>query len=262
MRIPLLVTLLLLASLSRAEASVQFDGSDDILNCGSNSSVDDLNLSGGITVFMWAYIRGAGEGSFGRFISKDQNNSTGRWNFAINNGTATNSIFFQKDYDGITDLSVQSDDNFYSTNEWQSVSFTWDGSLTATNVHIYRNGVEATYFEQQDGTGSPVSDGVRSLCIGNGSGGTGTFNGFISEVAIWNTVLSAEEIKLLHAARVKGLPLTIQKSSLKGYWPMDNYENNGVATVSGSLIDRSLFTNNGSPSGNPVGKADDFVAYQ
>ncbi len=84
----------------------------------------------------------------------------------------------------------------HKTYEWNHAVVTWDGSSTATNVHLYINGSEVSgYAGQIDGAGSKVSDASNSL---HSSASSGSFDGILDEARIYNRVLSPDEITRLY----------------------------------------------------------------
>src|SRR3989344_736955 len=172
---------------------LRFDGSDDLVNAGTAASLDDLDTKGGLTASAWIYPYTTGEGTLGIIVNKDAN-SNGTWNLQL--FTATQ-LQFRKD--GATDLVVRSSTGTITLNKWQHAAVTWDGSITATNVHMYVDGVETTYATQTNGD-SFVSDASNSLRIGadGNVNANYAFNGLIDEVRVYNRVLSAAEIKRLY----------------------------------------------------------------
>ena len=161
-----------------------FDGGDDCVNAGSDSSLDDLDTQGGISVSAWIYPYSAGLADVGRIIDK-RAGQVGYLKFHLY-GSA-----LQLEKHGSTNLFVRSNQNDLIFNQWQHVTLVWDGSVTATNVHFYVDGVETGYNTQTDGV-SFNSDASQPLMIGAG------FDGTIDEVAIWNRSLSSDEIKNLY----------------------------------------------------------------
>ena len=73
-------------------------------------------------------------------------------------------------------------------------------------------------------------------------------------MAIWRAVLTPTEIALLAKSRVKGIPLQIQPSNLKAYWPLDEFADGATASGAGSIKDLSGNGNHGTPSNGPFGR--------
>ena len=113
-----------------------------------------------------------------------------------------------------------------------TTSFYLDGVLTESNTTAYT--VDS-------------GDAVYGLQIGsNGAGGI-TFDGKISEVAIWNTALTSGQVKQLYNGREPFDARNVAKSNLQGYWRMgdgvlDHRQTNGLvadqvtATLGSELI--------------------------
>ena len=169
---------------------MSFDGVDDYINCGSDSSLDDLHTKGGMSISAWIYPYTSGEVNAGRIIDKDSNHLESVY-FSLS-GTKLQLV-----KDGSTNLVVRSSDNDIKFNQWQHVAVAWDGSTVATNAHLYINGAEVIYSIQNDGV-SLSSEAARSLRIGSRGNGALAFDGIIDEVRIYNRVLSEDEIGQLY----------------------------------------------------------------
>ena len=74
--------------------------------------------------------------------------------------------------------------------------------------------------------------------IGAGNGGaTDYFNGYISNVQVYNTPLSANGIETLYLEGIGGTPIDLQ--NLVGWWPLNgnanDYSGNGYNGVANSI---------------------------
>jgi len=170
-----------------------FNGTTSLIRCGRSSILDDMTA---ISISLWAVNDSEGEGENGLLINKrfDGDGGTGGWDFWEGSAANTNVIQFTVDH-ATTDLKVITDNNAWVTSELTHFLVTWDGSTTASNVHIYINGVEATYQTQIDGVGARVSDSSKNIIIGNSSGSkVRTHDGTIDEVIIREEVLSQAEV--------------------------------------------------------------------
>lgn len=237
-----------------AFAAVTFDGANDVIGCGSSASIDNLDTQGGggLTLSAWINPTGLGEGSLGCIIRKGSLLSdSGQYTFQITTG---NVIRFQKDC-STSDMTMPSAADQITIGVWQHVLVTWDGSVTAANAHIYVNNVEVSYGTPVDGAGSVRSDAALNFNIGNGDGTSITFAGGITEVVAFNKIVSADERAQLYGygTPLKFLPASIDRGSVKGYWPM-NEAANGVTLSTGNFVkDWSGNSNHGTQSGSPVG---------
>ncbi|MBI2557708.1 hypothetical protein HYW20_00130 [Candidatus Woesearchaeota archaeon] len=176
------------------KGAMDFDGSDDYVDAGSDTSLDGTG-SGPMTYSAWIYPKGVGEGADGGIINRDDDTNVGWTNFALQN---TASIYFSRDY-LTTNLVRGAVNNVITYGAWQHVAVTWDGSATASNVHIYVNGQEVSYESTTNGVDALQVSEAHPIIIGNKLTAERTFNGTIDEVAIWNRSLSSAEIKELYA---------------------------------------------------------------
>ena len=113
-------------------------------------------------------------------------------------------------------------------NSWSQIAMTYDGS----NESVYLNGKLDGYLS----TNGPLhTNGGQSLRMGWGDPGYNQyFNGYISNVQIYNTSLSNSSIKLLYQEGIGGAPINLQ--DLKLWYPLNGdasdysgNDNNGVS---------------------------------
>lgn len=220
-----------------------FDKADTKIDAGSGASLDDLKNGAGLTAEAWIYPKSVGEqtANGGVIIGK----ATGPTNTVANGWflllTTSNAIKFTAD--GSTDLvrtTGTTAGNVVTLNTWNHVAVTWDGSVTATNVHIYINGVEAnTYATSTDGV-NLTSDATPTLIIGNDSTSADTFDGFIDNVRVYNyprsLKLAIEDMNAGHPA--PGSPI----GTPYGYWKFNEGADN---TCSGGANDACNSGNGG-----------------
>ena len=64
---------------------------------------------------------------------------------------------------------------------------------------------------------------IQILSIGSKGGNIEAWDGKITEFAIGDNTLTADEITLMSKSRLKGMPLQIQPTALKLYLPLDDY---------------------------------------
>lgn len=170
---------------------LNYDGADDVVSVGSALQLDDVQP---MSLVAWINPTTLGESSGGRIFDKaSATTPVNGWCFQLSN-TVTSSLAFNADFPTV-DLLVRSPISSIVLSTWQHVAATWDGSATATNVHLYIGGVETAYSVQTSGTGgSRVSDAAQNLFIGNGPGSTRTFNGLIGDARFYNRILSPAEV--------------------------------------------------------------------
>ena len=129
-----------------------------------------------------------------------------QWIFVILNSGGSDGVLFYL-YTNAKDLQVfihtddvnmfqRTADAVWNTGEWFHLLYTWDGSLTAANIHIYVNNVETSYDTERNGTGSfTACDGDWG--VGQNPGGNLALDGKIANVGWWDRVLSASERTIL-----------------------------------------------------------------
>ena len=93
---------------------------------------------------------------------------------------------------------------FLEDNEWAMITVTQEGSASGNPIQIFKNGVKdscdgGSTTNTCNGTG--ISSGLQEYYIGarNNSGNANyEFDGIIDELAVWNRVLSAQDIESLY----------------------------------------------------------------
>jgi len=160
-------------------SGLDFDGIDDHVNIGSDSSLDSLAAS---TICAWIYPRGWGESNYGRIYDK-----LGYAFHLDNDGFPPDETLFFNVHHSLGNLNVAGAPNMIKLNEWQHVCVTWDGTPVTSGVKLYVNGVEsASYGHLQDGGGVISNYDAVDARIGNNENGDSTFDGIIDEVRISN----------------------------------------------------------------------------
>lgn len=169
-----------------------FDGIDDYINAGSNSSLDDLPLND-FTVSTW--------------INPDVCNSEIKYSIAKSGGTShgwtinfTNSSCNPRIvvWYSTTMADYIASNNTISSGQWQQLTTVWNASTKTAKIYI--NGAETTYATQTPGEGSLTSDASDSLFFGYHSTQTGTrhYDGIMDETRIYNRALSPAEVQQLY----------------------------------------------------------------
>src|SRR6185295_11848793 len=233
--------------------AVNFDGTDDVISCGTNMLFPVNGTS--VSISAWINPVNAGAGSAGRIFGQEINANVGPRFYVSNNGGG-NIAPRVTIASSVADFNVQTSVQL-TANVWSHVLFTWDGSLTASNLHIYINGTEVSYSGQTNGTVFTDNSGATARIADRPTGGR-AFNGSITELAIWHSVLSSTDIYLLANSRLKGIPLSISPSNLKAYWPLDD-QPNGTSGDGDTFYDLSGNANHG--TGNDGANNTGLTAY-
>ena len=190
----------------RDEFSLEFDGLDDYIDCGSQSG--DLRLSGSNGAIV-AWIKPVLTGDdYQRIV--DKSDGTGSQNgyalFLHTDGHMRGSTGGANRVTGTAGDVV--------ADKWQHIVWTWDG----TNHSLYVNGVNV---KTEADSGIPPSN-TTGLRIGSWNHSTGReFRGKISEVAIYNTHITGSQVRTLYNGREPyNHKEGIASGNLLGWWRM------------------------------------------
>lgn len=236
-------------------AGVNYDSVDDIINCSNPASFNDLPR---FSVSAWIYPRSIGEGSFGFICAKGREAAPfNGWDFNLQ---ATNRLEFTYDFSS-TNGDWGTSANTITLNAWNHVLVTYDNTSTSNTPTFYINGVRMATSVANTPVGTANTDNLRPFTIGNDSATDFTFDGYITEVAYWNVILSDGDAEILGKTRIKRSPLQIKPRNLIGYWPLDDMSNFGNLSGTNTVIDRSSFLNNGTPSNSPQAIAEQVLSY-
>jgi hypothetical protein len=156
--------------------SLSFDGVDDYIDCGNNSS---LSVGNNITANAWFYVNSTSV--YQPIVSKVVSNQSLGWEMANSNGTFRTT--FRPSATQIN-LSVGS----LSVGNWYMGTMTFDN----TTARLYLNGVQTGSTT----TGGPVTlNSTQPLQIGTRGIPSNWYNGNIAQVSIYNRALTAQEIQ-------------------------------------------------------------------
>ena len=203
--------------------SVEFDGTNDYINLGNDSS---LSISGALSVTAWIYADSLS--GFPMIVSKRASASSHAYQFYstsnklnYNNGTIVQST------------------GTISTGAWTHVGVTFDGS---GGVSFYINGSSAGTATAA--SSNPTNSG--NVTVANAYNGN-HFDGKIDELAIFNSALSSSDMTTIYNS---GTPANISSLSPLGWWRMGDNDSGTGTTVTdqgsgsndGSLINGATFS--------------------
>ena len=194
----------------------KFNGVNSSINCGNSVS---LNINGPITISAWvkpssyrtagivSKINGAGVGAYGLW-TRD---------------TGSFEIIFDNPNDGW--LRAKSPDGILMLNTWNYIVGVWDGQT----LKVYHN---SNMVGNQSYTGR-LGTTTQPLSIGSIQGTLNSFNGSITNVQIYNSSLTPQQIQQLYLQGINSPP--IPNAGLVGWWPLQgnandysSYGNNGT----------------------------------
>jgi len=185
--------------------SLEFDGTNDYVDCGNDASVQ---VTGALTLSAW--IKTSNTGAVKIIVSKD-NDSERNFHLAINASNFLSGGLFNSGtgYFATGDVNI-------CDGAWHHVAFIF---IPSTSVNVYVDAVlDAT---NTTSTPAAIDNDTVNLLIGRLGEGSYDFSGNIDEVAIWNTALSAGDISALYQSKgTSDLNDDGNSANLQGWWRM------------------------------------------
>ena len=250
----------------------RFDGADDYMTVADNAKFRNL-FDGGGSWTAWVYPNSDGENNQGRIMDKG---SGGQWRFQGESGGKLEMFFF---YDfSTTDGTWSTTSAVVPINLWSHVAVTYDNHATGNDPKFYLNGVEITSVTKDTTpVGTRVAETDAFFLMANTASPSRALDGEISKVQLWNTALSATEVKELYSGasvpwKYKGANQTnmVTTAADGDFSGSGNWASNGnhVVTITGGEMSvaasgasngsgnaASLGYSNFTDSGGTVGKA-------
>ncbi|MCF8240495.1 MAG: T9SS type A sorting domain-containing protein [Melioribacteraceae bacterium] len=180
--------------------ALQFDGTDDHVNCGNDNSLD---LTSALSIEAW--VKPVSGSSIKTIVSKKASGAGNPgYSFYINSFETTDQKLVFETQNAI----LKTDNAVITWGEWHHVAVTTDGTTTK----IYVNGKE------EPSTGSVNLSSTSENCtIGSfPDGNTYNLSGAIDEVRIWSDVRTGDEIRNNFCNVLRG-----NETDLAGYWRFD-----------------------------------------
>ena len=143
------------------------------------------------------------------------------------------------------------------------VKYQVGGVWDTPNLRIYINGDETDTLDVGAGT---LRTGVNNNLVGASRNSSNVFSAFfpgtINELAVWNTAVSATEMKLLGKSNVKRMPLQIQPANLVMYLPLDDVPEGQTGYGEALWRDMSGNGNHATAGGtSAMGKREEILSY-
>ncbi|MDP3954318.1 MAG: LamG domain-containing protein [bacterium] len=177
--------------------ALDFDGTDDYVDAGSNTSIDDV-FAGGGTISGWINIRSLTQTGFFSFLTKIEQPGDSDLGFDSYVTDADKALFFVKPWATVIG-KWRSPLNSITLNNWLHVTIIYNSDSTSNDPLLYINGTSQTVTEVSTPSGAARPDADYPLHIGHDKPFFGTFaDGQIDEVRIYNRALSADEIQRLY----------------------------------------------------------------
>ncbi len=221
---------LFIISQSYGQNSLDFDGSDDRVICGKDSSI---NLGGkSFTLEAWIYPTAWKNSAWeGNIICKEDNSSNNGYMMRCGDGGKLNCAFGQGTSTWVEKTTATA---VLKLNVWQHVVFTYNG----TKAYFY---VDGTAVDSMSSTAAMSKATGVDLVIGDHSGTyTRRYQGKIDEVKIWAKYRTQSEIK----NDMNGEYCAPQQG-LRAYYKFNHGKAGGTNSTVKTLTDLSGYGNHG-----------------
>lgn len=195
----------------RIAGGIDFDGSDDVVNCGSGATLDDITQT---TWAAWFYMRSGYIGNC-RIAAKESAAGDGTTALFLSDSSGPR-IYWARKFSGTFGMWYSP---LITSNTWFHVAITYNDASTANDPLIYINGASQSVTEFITPTGTRNSDAALNFTIGASGNGSQPFDGMIQDVRVYNRILTVGEILTIYRGHGRRFPIT---SGLKGYWPLDD----------------------------------------
>ncbi|MBC8415648.1 MAG: LamG domain-containing protein, partial [Candidatus Cloacimonetes bacterium] len=172
--------------------SLLWDGANSKIDCGHDVRIANI-FDGGGTISAWINPKSDGEGNYGRIFDKQT-----RWllNIRDEDSGAVKSRFFQAF--NANDGGWTTNNRVISIGAWTHVAAIYDAGNVTNNPTIYINGIAYTVgdglTEDETPIGTRISDTANTLYIGNSDALNRTFDGNMTDMRLYNRILSGIEI--------------------------------------------------------------------
>ena len=218
----LILAILISLFCSPVWASVDFDGTDDFLNCSGAAIGSDLTFS------VYIVHTDLGDADEQCIYCEGNTGETSSLNFAQFRGDNGDIYEFKK-------RGTSGDINLCATSAHAGETNRLVWVVRATNDS------ECWVDGTSEGTSSTGTTGAGNFDTGHIGKGERTTSDFFSggrvhEVAIWNTTLSDNEVAQLSNSKIKRFPLQIKPANLIRYWTLDD-EEDGSSADGNTFID-------------------------
>jgi len=245
------------AAISRGFAntySLSFDGSDDLVDMASGSSIDNIFATGG-TISVWMYPDSDGGGSIGRVIDKD----SGWISYVHSESSGKLKFKYEQVFTGGGSApghwTLASAD--ITIGAWNHLVMTYNGSDVANNPIVYINAVSKTLTESNTPVGTIANDSSANFILGNRTSSTSNrgFDGKMDEVAVWDKVLDADAVTAIYNS---GTPIALDaddgnydnSADLQAWWRFE--EGSGTSATDSSTNSNTGTLTNGTAYSSSV----------
>jgi len=211
----------------------QFNGASSYVNVQNNNLF--FSNPNGVTVSAWVYLLTAYQDGYRSLVGFGACCSAGAYDMIMEgNPSNPNNVGFEVVTSGGTRYSknpiIQT-----PINTWVNYIGVYDGN--AGTVTLYINGVPRG---QLTSVPSGVITGSLNSLQFSGSASGRFFPGFLTDIQIYNTSLTANQIQALYLEGIGGAPMKLQ--NLAGWWPLNGNSNDYSGNNNNGVPINTMFT--------------------
>lgn len=173
-----------LPSRSYIKNTASYAGSTGNVNGGTTTNLFPTNGTPW-SMDVWVNLNSTVTGTQVRVMDKSSGSQGPSVQINISGGTGTIELAAA----GGTQLVVITSTTM-TLNAWHNIGISWDGSTTATNVHIYLDGVECAYGTQTNGATLTSFAGFNFLLGNRAINDAQVWKGFLTQMGLFNSILS------------------------------------------------------------------------
>ena len=216
---------------------IDFDGTDQYIDCGSDSSLKitgkKISVSAWVNASTLVHWGGIGHNASG-------GSWTNGWTLSWRSGNTFRFTINQYD----TNYAYAS---FSATNSWHHVVGVYDGTLSSDNIKIYIDGDVGTSANYTSDLGASGNTFI-------GKSVDGKWNGYIGQTAIWNKALSSSDVSSIYNLGKNTNLLDSYSDNCVGLWAMSALDaSTGLSDSISTIYDRSGNSNHGTPQNADAG---------
>jgi hypothetical protein len=174
----------------------RFDGTNDAIVVASSGALENAT-AGDITVSLWFFATGLGEGGLGRLFDKTLLGPGDGYLAYLQTGTGGKFIVnFTQAFSSAQARWIT--DSVFNFTNWTHFVIQYNGSTTTNNPTVFVNGTAVSVNVSVAPIGTKVSDAGKALYFGGRVSGTRAFDGQIDEIMFFTRTLSPDEIRQLY----------------------------------------------------------------
>jgi hypothetical protein len=198
-------------------ASIDFDGATGDVDVTSVAAITNIFDGTGGTVEAWIKADSDGEGSLGIIVGK----LAGWMVYLSDESTGVSKLNFTVDF-STTDGRWRTTATAITNGTAHHIAITYDADAVGNNPILYVDGLVIAIDEVTTPVGTRVTDTTNALIIGNQAADDRTFDGHVSEVAIYTAILTPTAIGKHYAAGFES-PRHIDNGTmtLPNWWAFD-----------------------------------------